>query len=526
MQFPPYRLGRAAALACLLPLAAWAQPAADARLPAPGQPIALAQAVGLALQGNAGIRIARAQWEGALGAAQQEAGVFDPLWTTQAQADRARLPLTAAERATLAAAGIAADDQRNETRGIDTRLEKLFANGVQATVSAGHAHLRDDQLAFAGQPRQNLGVLRFELRVPLARGAGDAATLGVRVADAEARAAAAELEHTAARTVLAAAQAYWNYAAQLEREAIMLAGERRGAALLEELRKLVDADEVPRAELQLAQGSLSERRAARFAAQQAVLEARRALGRVLGLDTPSLLRLGATSDGFPLPGAAEAGPDPATFAADLDGRRADLQALRERRAAAQLRLQAAQDAGQPRLDLLLGATRNSLAEGARAADFGAGFGRGAPPGPSIGVIYQRPLGENAAQGLLRTRLALADGLEAELRELRDGAESAVVAAAWGLWRAAGQLREAEAAARTYATGVDNERTKRRLGMATLIDVLAVEDRYQNALLAAVQARADHALAIARLRFEAGTLVTAQGDARQARVDALLLPDFR
>ncbi|QJW83811.1 TolC family protein [Ramlibacter terrae] len=367
--------------------------------------------------------------------------------------------------------------------------------------------------------------MRFELRVPLARGAGDAAVTPLRVAEAEARAAGATLEHSAARTVLAAAQAYWNYAGQLQREAITLAGERRGAALLEELRKLVDADEIPRADLQLAQASLSERRSARFAAQQGVLEARRTLGRVLGLDTPALLALGPPADGFPQPPAREGDAPSLQDAAEATARRADVQALRDRRAAAQLRIQAAQDVGRPRLDLVLGATRNSLGEGARATDLGATFHRGAPPGGTVGVLYQRPLGaDNTAQGLLRQQLALAEGLDAELRELADSIESAVVAAEFGVRRAAGQLREAEAAVRTYAAGVENERTKRRLGMATLIDVLAVEDRYNNALLAAVQARADFALAIARLRFESGTLVVAQPGGHEARVDALLHPE--
>ncbi|RYY91833.1 MAG: hypothetical protein EOO24_30440, partial [Comamonadaceae bacterium] len=438
-----------------------------------------------------------------------------------------RTPLTAAERAALGA-GVDADERRTETRGADTSVQKLFANGVQATVSAGHANVRDDQLFWAGQPRQNLGVLRFELRVPLARGAGTATGVPLRIAEAQARAAEADLQHAAAQTVLAAAQAYWGYAGQLQREAIALAGERRGDALLEELRKLVTADEIPRAELQLAQASLSERRSARFAAQQAVLEARRTLGRVLGLATPALLALGPPSDGFPAPLMADAMGEPdGRLAADAAASRADVQALRERRAAAQLRVEAARDIGRPRLDLLLGATRNSLAEGARSTDVGTTFERGAPPGASIGVLYQRPLGtDNTAQGLLRQQLALVDSLDTEQRELADSIESAAIAAEFGVRRAAGQLREAESAVRTYATGVENERTKRRLGMATLIDVLAVEDRYQSALLAAVQARVDFALALARQRFESATLVTAQGEGQQARVDALLNPAAR
>ncbi|RYY61492.1 MAG: hypothetical protein EOO24_59040, partial [Comamonadaceae bacterium] len=75
MQFPlSFRARRFIALACMLPAVAWSQ----AQPIVPAQPIALGTAVALALQGNANLRIARAQWEGARGAAQEQAGAFDP----------------------------------------------------------------------------------------------------------------------------------------------------------------------------------------------------------------------------------------------------------------------------------------------------------------------------------------------------------------------------------------------------------------------------------------------------------------
>ena len=90
-------------------------------------------------------------------------------------------------------------------------------------------------------------------------------------------------------------------------------------------------------------------------------------------------------------------------------------------------------------------------------------------------------------------------------------------------RAVEQLKEADAAVKTYAVGLANERTKRRLGLSTLIDILNVEDRYNNALLSAVQARQAYASAIAQFRFEAGMLLSREGDSYTARIDELLTP---
>jgi outer membrane protein TolC len=86
-----------------------------------------------------------------------------------------------------------------------------------------------------------------------------------------------------------------------------------------------------------------------------------------------------------------------------------------------------------------------------------------------------------------------------------------------------QLKEANLAVKTYAMGLANERTKRRLGLSTLIDILNVEDRYNNALLSAVQARQAYASAIAQFLFNTGMLVLRQGEFYTAPIAQLLNP---
>jgi outer membrane protein TolC len=134
-----------------------------------------------------------------------------------------------------------------------------------------------------------------------------------------------------------------------------------------------------------------------------------------------------------------------------------------------------------------------------------------------------PLGNNAARGLMRQQAALVEAQRIRINELGHVISGSIETSAYAIVRAVEQLKEADAAVKTYAVGLANERTKRRLGLSTLIDILNVEDRYNNALLSAVQARQAYASAIAQFRFEAGMLLSREGDSYTARIDELLTP---
>ena len=73
--------------------------------------------------------------------------------------------------------------------------------------------------------------------------------------------------------------------------------------------------------------------------------------------------------------------------------------------------------------------------------------------------------------------------------------------------------------------MENERTKRRLGLVTLIDVINIEDRLTEALSAEVQARQVYANAIAQLRFDLGTIVLERDGQFDVAVEDLLNPSF-
>ncbi len=493
---------------------------------APG--LSLLQALQAALAQNANIAVSRSLAEAAAGAAQQQSGAFDPALAAQSIETRAIRPLRESERAPLLLGGFDLRYELTDTYVTQAALSRQFTNGVQASMIATHTHLWDNALSAQSIPRQNTGVLTFQVRVPMLRNSGDAVSAPMRAAEAEAEAAQRELEFTANQVLLSGALAYWDYRGSMDRMAVTEANERRAEALLDELRKLVAADERPRADLQLAEASLSDKRSTRIAAQQALLASRRNLGRAIGLEAQAAMSIGALADAFPdyerqRINTVERSRELAMHALQS---RADIAALRRREEAARIRADAARNNERPQLDIVLSAAQAGLAERASPLAVGAAFSQNFGPGYGAGVVYQIPFGNNAARGLTRQQVAVVEAQRAQLRELGFAIENNVETSAYAVQRAADQLREADSAVRTYGAALENERTKRRLGMATLIDVLNIEDRYGNALLAAVQARQAFAAAIAQFRFETGALVARDGERYSASIDALFSPTVK
>jgi outer membrane protein TolC len=74
-------------------------------------------------------------------------------------------------------------------------------------------------------------------------------------------------------------------------------------------------------------------------------------------------------------------------------------------------------------------------------------------------------------------------------------------------RGAQQLERATEAVRLFERAVENEEKKLRAGTSTLIDVISQRDRLTSARQSRVSAHLALAVAVARLRFETGTLDT-------------------
>ena len=188
-------------------------------------------------------------------------------------------------------------------------------------------------------------------------------------------------------------------------------------------------------------------------------------------------------------------------------RRADLRAARTRREAVEIRLHAATNALQPKLDLLFVPTWSGLVAGNGAADYLSALGRNVPGvGASLGVSLAWPTRNRTALGAqAETEAALRQSalrIDVLARNVGADVPSALDAVASG----ALQADKAAQAVALFERAVINEEKKLRAGTSTLLDLISQRDRLTSARQTEVAARLALAQALARLRFETGTLL--------------------
>ncbi len=488
--------------------------------------LSLASAIALALNSNPNTLLRQQQVISAEGQVLQAQGSFDPVISANAGYANNLRPLREAEIATLQAAGLDPDSEQEERlTSYDVGADKRLPNGM--SVGAGYAvtSTTDSLETATDVPSQLVGTLDFSLTVPLGRNAGrDSVGAEVEAAKTEVDAARAELHHGNAQIVLDTALAYWDWLATVRRLDISSAGERRLGDLINEMNRLIAADQMPRADVELALASRAEKTAQRLAAEQAVQDSRKRLARLLGLPAGRFFEIGRPTDDFPPYRPVDSVVSEADLIRNALDARADLEAIRYREEAARYRLTAARIDLKPQVDLDLILSYTGLAEDSE--DWRADRGLEDITGPSFGatVSLLLPWNNSAARGTQRSAAATYDSATITLRDLQENIATSVPVAATALRRAVAQGIEVARAVKHYETALKNERTKRRLGNSTVIDVINVEDRLNDALLGEVAQRQNYANAVAQLRFELGSLIRHEGEEYRVLLNALLTGD--
>jgi outer membrane protein TolC len=469
--------------------------------------------VGQALETNPNTRLRQQQVGVAEGFALQAQGPFDVIIGTSAGRKRDLRPLRADEQILYQSLGFdAGRTQIQQSTNYSLGADKMLMNGIVAGAGFNVLSITDNLQQAAGVPSQLAGTLSFTLRVPMGRNAGRE-TVGAELdaRQSELEAVRADLHHGNSLLVLDTALAYWYWVATTRRLEIAVASEQRLSELVEEMRRLINADQMPRADIELVLASRAEKSVQRFAAEQAVLESRKALARLLGIPAERLYEIGKPQDDFPSYLNADSYKYDAELVAEAMVSRVDLEATRYREQAARYRLQAARNNLKPQIDLNLGVGYTGLAEGTSAARFDRSMEMRAGPSAGATLLLQWPWENSDAKGVQRTASADYDAATIRLRDLQESVAINVPVALMTVRRAAKQCAEGAVAVTHYETTLKNEKTKRRLGNATVIDVINVEDRLNNSLQAEVALRQGYANAIAQLRFELGSLVRRIGE---------------
>lgn len=472
------------------------------------QDLTLDTAVQLALGRNAGIRVQRTQLDAAFGQQQQAAGQFDWTVSSDLHYERTITPLTDTGRSEGGYGR--AEHTRIFSTGYRAGVSKQLRNGLVVGAGVDATGVQDATLSPAS-PQQNLARLNVSLVVPLLQGRGRAITAAEDAAALTAQARRWDLLDGAARTLYDTLVAYWTYRARIDLEKVAISSEERSASLLASTQKLVDASEKPSADLVLLKADLADKVAVRESAALARIDARQALGRLLGLDAAAIAALPEPAD--VLPGAAALPqprlPDLATLRSEALARRPDIRALALLLDAAQRNIEGARDLLKPRLDLNVGLAYAKASEGdGRYRLFGEAGRYQSAPSVFATVSFSFPVVNNAARGLVRERAAALSQVAIQQSDLATGVATGVDLALRSLISNATQLDVGRNGLALYEQAVRQEIVKQRNGIATLIDVINTEARFINARINFLQAQLAYATAVARLRLETGTLVPA------------------
>lgn len=491
-------------------------------------PMTLQAAITTTLARNSSVRISQSQAEFARAAVLSQRGAFD--WRAQASVshEKTNTPLS---RSVINAYELNGYNLTNNIGRVDSTnysLQKQLESGIVLSTSVTQL-MSGTNLPSADDPPipvSGSGSVVFKLNLPLLKGGLGTAALPLRSSELQAEAARYDQEANVAQAIYLTATRYWSYLSGLQRLRISQISEQRGEQLLAEMERLVQANEVPRAELDLIRASLNDRRYSRIGAEQAVLGLRLALGRALGLSAQEAERIGLPAESFPqsspgIDGLLRKGL--IDLAEETTARRQEFIALLRRTEANRADLSYARNAALPQLDLSLSSTHNSLAELSRRPGYPYPglFNHVAPPGHAIGVILSYPLENNAAKGYIAQQQALQQQIEIQREELTALVKSNVEQAAAAYTSSLVAITQLESSRRAYEVSLDNEKLKKGLGMSTLIDILNVEDRLIGASLALNQAQLDHALAIVQVLFESGHIFNPSGGDYVANLDALL-----
>ncbi|HEU0298438.1 MAG TPA: TolC family protein, partial [Longimicrobium sp.] len=480
----------AAAALAALPLAAGAQ------APAPGG-LSLDEVLRTTLASNAEIQAAQWEVERQAAAARVAHGAFDPQLGATLSRRQERNPLISAQNVP----GITQSNTLTYSLGVD----QPFRSGLVLSPA-----LSFSRLDAAGQVSgaRNQAVASLGVTVPLLRGRGGGLSVaGERAAVMLHTASVAGLEHRRAAALLQAVEAYWDYVAAHARLQVLRGTEERASRLLEQTRTLVAADERPAVDTLPLAANLASRRASRISGELALITARQQLGRAMGIAPDAVRTLPPPSTAFPAgPGEGGALPDEGALVEAALRARPDLESARQELVAARDLLAGYRGEARPRLDL-------ELTLGYQGLEAGDELGRLVSPFYSdlggmhtrLEVTYGFPLRNRLAGGLAQQSAAQERQAALAYAELRRQVALDVAAALETLQLSAQGLDQFGEAARLHQAAVESENRRYQLGTSTIFDIINAEDGLTSATLAEIDARVRYAAALARLRYETGTL---------------------
>lgn len=491
MRLPRFLVPRAIGIAAVLLVASSALPHV-----AFAETLTAQEALRRAAKQNPGLRAALIDISAAQLSVEAEASARDPVFIASA---------TGSHTEAVSQSTVAGADDITSTQTIEAKAAFQFQTDVGTSLevgTSGDVTWRNRQTAALGTQPAYTALAYLTARQPLLKGAGTDAVLA-QERQAAAALTVTELQRDAAasQTALEVLSAYWELwyatrAVEVQEKALSVAEKQ----LKDANTKLNDLGagskvDVLQFESNVAstKDGLSQARANRVARSLA-------LSQLLGVKTPNAQPMDASGD-LPTFGPQS---DVTTLVAQASQRSPDLAAARADLEAAAIRIEAADDADQPDLDVFA-----TVSAGLLFGDDGSGVSLlGGRPAFSVtgGIELMLPIGGGRAEAdAARTRMqkkasevryeereiALASEIASLDNSIRAGAEQ--VSLASDTARVAGELAEAE-------------RQRLLLGTNTPYDVVRAEQTLREAELRKLRAQVDEVTNHYRLEHATGVLL--------------------
>jgi outer membrane protein TolC len=410
-----------------------------------------------------------------------------------------------------------ADQTRVDTTTLEASASTNLVWGTSLVASVGLTRIGTSRAIRSTAYQEALP--QFAITQPLLRNAGrTGAASGVLAGEFAERAAEHTVAHVAQLQAFTVIDAYWSLVGADSELTLFRAAAARSQRMLQETQVLVDADQRPRGDLRALEAGYASRRRDLIEAERTRVRALHSLRLAMGLEITEAADWEPT-DRFPVPGMPPMAP--MQLAERALTVREDLHA-----AEASVRSAAAAERGAdhntlPRLDLTAAVGYTGATDRDGVGRYFDALGRNiGGVTASGGVNLEVPLDNSAARGISQQATAqrvLAETARADLaRNLRTN-----VFAAYDDLRAEVQaLEAAKEAEAAYAQALDDERSKLRAGLSTVLDTVLTEDLLTDATRSRIATELELARALARLRLELGTLPSSEIAAPQALAGVL------
>jgi len=486
-------------------------------------PLTLADALQTALERHPQLGIQKQQVIAQRGALQQASGQFDLLLSGDASQGHTFRALTGYEAFQYSQFdNFNSNSATTNNSQIDFGGTKEFRNGIVVNPSITDARITDN---LTNRQGINTGKIQVVATVPLLRGRGSTVVDAQEAASAkQLKAAQFEVNETISAVLATVASSYWNAVAAKKQLDVLRESESSARALTESIRSLIEADRLPRTDINEAEANLAVRESNRLTGEQRLVEARQQLAIDMGLDATEMSSLPDLSIGFPNEMSPEDIPtDQQSIGLYIQlalERKPELRALKQREEASQRIAGASRDALRPELDLNVSTGVTGLYEGTRIDQyFTAPVHAIRGEDITAGITYRFAPGRDAAAGALEQANAAARQTDLQYQDLARRTAAAVAPALLGFRSQTLQLRRTREAVQLYRNSVDAEHEKLRMGAGNVINTINVEDRLTGSLASEVQAQLGYLQALVRLRVATSTIVAP--DQQTGFVDAEL-----